>query len=48
MIWTAVELIGATVSPVIAAWLANQFGLAYVGLYLVLAAGVSAMGLFID
>lgn len=39
----AVEIVGIATSPVIAAWLANDYGLAVVGLYFVLAAGVSVV-----
>lgn len=37
----AVEVVGIATSPVIAAWLAHDYGLAVVGVYFVLAAGVS-------
>jgi hypothetical protein len=39
----AVEIVGIATSPVIAAWLANDYGLTAVGLYFVLAAGVSVV-----
>jgi hypothetical protein len=37
----AVEIVGIATSPVIAAWLADDYGLVVVGVYFVLAAGVS-------
>jgi len=37
----AVEIVGIATSPVIAAWLANDYGLVVVGVYFVLAAGAS-------
>ena len=43
MIGAAVEIVGIATSPVIAAWLANHYGLTVVGMYFVLAAGVSVV-----
>lgn len=43
MIGAAVEIVGIATSPVIAAWLANDYGLTVVGMYFVLAAGVSVV-----
>ncbi|KAA0101116.1 hypothetical protein CIW49_06350 [Mycolicibacterium sp. P1-18] len=40
-IGAAVEIVGIATSPVIASWLADDYGLVVVGLYFVLAAGVS-------
>jgi hypothetical protein len=40
-IGTAVEIVGIATSPVIASWLADDYGLVVVGLYFVLAAIVS-------
>jgi hypothetical protein len=41
IVGAAIEIVGIATSPVIAAWLADDYGLAVVGLYFVLAAGVS-------
>jgi len=41
MVGHGVEIAVIATSPVIASWLANQFGLAVVGLYFVIAALVS-------
>ena len=43
IVGAAVEIVGIATSPVIAAWLANDYGLAVVGLYFVLVAGVSVV-----
>jgi metabolite-proton symporter len=41
-------IFGASLAPYIATWLAKTYGLAYVGYYLVLAAGLTLLGLFVS
>lgn len=43
IVGAAVEIVGIATSPVIAAWLAAHYGLPVVGVYFVLAAGVSVV-----